>query len=120
LEAKMLAVAARRALATVRASTAAIALALLLGACDGGPVEPEPRVVPGEYIVVFEDHVQDVPGLARGLAEQNNGTILSIWQLALKGFAVRLREPARLAIARISAHPDVASVGPNRVAFGAE
>jgi hypothetical protein len=120
LEAKMSAVAGRRALTAVRASAAAVVLAILLGACDGTPVEPDPNVVPGEYIVVFKDHVQDVPGLAHRLAEQHHGTILSIWELALKGFAVRLREPARLAVARIRAHPDVARVSPNRVGSGLE
>jgi hypothetical protein len=102
-------------MAAVRASLAAVVLAIVLSACDGGPAEPDPNVVPGEYIVVFKDHVQDVPGLAHRLAEQNNGTILDIWELALKGFAIRLREPARLAVLRIGAHPDVARVGPNHI-----
>jgi hypothetical protein len=115
LEAKVLAVAGRRTLAAVRTSTAAVALAILLDACNGTPVEPDPNVVPGEYIVTFKDHVQDVPGLARRLAEQHHGTILNIWELALKGFAVRLREPAHVTVARIRAHPDVATVSPNRV-----
>lgn len=115
----MFAVAGRRALVALRASTAAVALLIPLSACDG-PVEPDPNVVPGEYIVVFKDHVQDVQGLARRLAEQHHGTILSVWELALKGFAVRLPEPARFAVARISAHRDVATVEPNHVAHGIE
>jgi hypothetical protein len=109
----MLAVAGRWTLAAVRTSTAALALAILLGACNRTPVEPDPNVIPGEYIVVFKDHVQDVRGLASQLAERNHGTILAIFEHALKGFGVRLREPARLAVARIRAHPDVKRVSPN-------
>jgi hypothetical protein len=118
LEAKMLAAAGRRALVAFRASVAVVAVALLLSACDQGPVAPDPNVIPGEYIVVFKDYVQDVPGLARRLSEQNHGTILSIWELALKGFAVRLYEPAGFFVARIRAHRDVAYVGPNHVTHG--
>jgi peptidase inhibitor I9 len=115
LEAKMLAAAGRRALVAFRASVAVVAVALLLSACDRAPVAPDPNVIPGEYIVVFKDYVQDVPGLARRIAEQHHGTVLRIWELAIKGFAVRLHEPARLTVARIKAHPDVEAVEPNHV-----
>jgi hypothetical protein len=111
----MMAVRVGAALAAARASAVVVALGFLLGACDRGPVEPDPTVVPGEYIVVFKDRVQDVPGLARRLAEQNGGTVLSIWEVALKGFAVRLQEPAFLTVARIRAHRDVKYVEPSRV-----
>ncbi len=109
----MLAAVGRRALVPVRVSTA-IAMAMLLLTCDRSPAELEP-IVQGEYIVAFKDHVQDVPGLARQLATQHNGTILKIWEVALKGFAVRLQEPARVTVARIRAHPDVAGVEASRV-----
>jgi Peptidase inhibitor I9 len=72
------------------------------------------NVIPGEYIVVFKDHVQGVPELARQLAEEHEGTIIRVWEHALKGFAVRLREPAGPATASIGEHPDVAYVSPNR------
>jgi peptidase inhibitor I9 len=111
----MLATAGRRALAAVRASTAAVALAILLSACDGGPVAPDPNVIPGEYIVMFKDDVQDVSGRARRIAEQHHGTILHIWEVAIKGFAVRLHEPARLTVARIKARPEVKTVEPSYV-----
>jgi peptidase inhibitor I9 len=117
VEAKMLTAAGRRGLAAVRWSTAAFALAILVSACDRGPVEPSPNVVPGEYIVMFKDHVQvqDVPALAHRLAERHGGSVERTWTLAIKGFAVRLREPARIAVIRLRAHPDVASVEPNYV-----
>jgi hypothetical protein len=104
----------------VRMRRGCIALTVtgLLSACDRGPIAPDPNVIPGEYIVVFKDYVQDVPGLARRIAEQHHGTILNVWELALKGFGVRLHEPARLTVARIRAHPDVARVGPNHVGQG--
>ena len=86
-----------------------------LGACGPSPTEPGRDVVPGEYIVVFHDHVQDVDGLARQLSARVGGSVLRVWELALKGFAIRLREPARVAVALIRAHPDVKSVGPNRI-----
>jgi hypothetical protein len=102
----------------MRRGCMALAVAVLLSACDRAPVAPDPNVIPGEYIVVFKGYVQDVPGLARRLSEQNHGTILSIWELALKGFAVRLYEPAGFFVARIRAHRDVAYVGPNHVTHG--
>jgi hypothetical protein len=110
----MLAVRRRPALAAVRASAVAVALAILLGACERSPAEPDPNVVPGEYIVMFRDHVhvQDVPALAHRLAEQHGGSVERIWTVAIKGFGVRLHEPAHLAVMRLRAHPDVASVEP--------
>ena len=74
----------------------------------------EADVIPGEYIVVFKEHVQDVPELARQLVEEHEGTILRVWEHALKGFAVQLREPAGVATTRIGSHPDVAYVSPSR------
>jgi peptidase inhibitor I9 len=122
LEAKMLAAAGRRVLFAVRASpvavAVAVALAIVLGGCDRTSVEPTQsvvRVVPGEYIVVFKDYVTDVRGLAHQIAEQYHGTVLSTFEPTLKGFAVRLQEPARITVIRISAHPDVKHVEPNRI-----
>jgi peptidase inhibitor I9 len=118
LEAKMLAAAGRRVLFAVRASPVAVALAIVLGGCDRTWVEPTQsvvRVVPGEYIVVFKDYVTDVRGLAHQIAEQYHGTVLSTFEPTLKGFAVRLQEPARITVIRISAHPDVKHVEPNRI-----
>jgi len=63
-----------------------------------------------QYVVVFKDHVRDVPGLARRLAADHGGTILHVYEHALRGFAIRLPEPADRAVARLRAHPDVASV----------
>jgi hypothetical protein len=88
-------------------------IASALSACRS-PAEPA-RVVPGEYIVVFKDHVRDVDGLARELSTKVGGTVLSVWEFALKGFAIRLPEPARIAVARLRAHPAVKSVEPNRI-----
>jgi hypothetical protein len=95
---------------------AAALVACVLVACGRSPTEPR-NVVPGEYIVVFKDDVQDVEGLARGISNKVGGTVLSVWELALKGFAIRLREPARIAVARIRAHPAVKSVGPNHIGY---
>ena len=110
----MPAVQERRTPARIRVLAAAVTLTLVLGACERGPIEPEPDAVPGEYIVMFKPHVQDVEGLARHLAERNHGTILSVW-VGLKGFGLRLPQPSRFFVVRIRAHPDVRSIEPNYI-----
>ena len=45
-------------------------------------------VVPGQYIVVFDDAVVDVPARARALADALGGSLRFTYTAALKGFAV--------------------------------
>ena len=92
---------------------AGVLVASAVGACRP-PAEPARDVVPGEYLVGFHDHVQDVDGLARELSARVGGTVLRVWP-SLKGFAIRLREPARIAVARLRAHPAVRHVEPNGI-----
>src|SRR4030095_2043302 len=61
-----------------------------------GDDESEP--IAGKYIVVFNDRVRDVPGLARGLAAANGGTVRFTYQRALRGFAADLPEQAAEAL----------------------
>ena len=46
--------------------------------------------VPGEYIVVFYDSVRDIPGTARTLTTKYSGTLLFIYEAALRGFALNI------------------------------
>jgi len=75
-----------------------------------GSSESEP--VPGRYIVVFRDDVEDAPGLARRLAAQHGASPLFTYSTALKGFAVDLPEQAASALAR---NPNVAYVEQDQV-----
>lgn len=68
--------------------------------------------IAGKYIVVFNDRVQDVPGLARGLTAANNGTLRFTYQRALRGFAADLPERAAEAL---SHNPNVAYVEQDQV-----
>ena len=62
--------------------------------CSGAPrpavkllLHPEAGV-PGQYIVVFFDSVSDIPGTANALAAKYSGTILFVYEAALRGFAL--------------------------------
>jgi subtilisin family serine protease len=63
--------------------------------------------VRGQYIVVFKDEVQDVPGLSKRLTSAHGGSLRHVYSNALKGFAARLPEQAAAALAR---HPQVSYV----------
>lgn len=79
----------------------------LAAAAAGGPIADQ-------YIVVFDDDVSDVPGLARRLAAQAGGSVLLTYGTALKGFAGKI--PAA-AVAQLRGHPAVAYVEQDQLAF---
>jgi aqualysin 1 len=56
------------------------------------------RPVPGQYIVLFNSAVPDAPGLANALVRAQNGTLLHVYQHAVKGFAARLSPEAAAAL----------------------
>src|SRR2546425_664660 len=93
----------------------AVALAVLLvGACrdSSTPLQPRPSsVVPGQYIVVFQDAVSDPDGLAQSLVQAQGGTLLHTYTSALKGFAARLPDAA---VATLGRDPLVAYIEPDR------
>ena len=68
--------------------------------------------IPGEYIVVFNDEVTDVPGLTQRLAAQHGGGVRFTYTSALKGFAARMSPQAAEALAR---NPNVAYVEQDQV-----
>jgi subtilisin family serine protease len=92
-------------------------LAPHLSAASGDDDVSEP--IAGKYIVVFNDGVRDVPGLARGLAAANGGTLRFTYERALHGFAADLPDQAAVALAR---NPNVAFVEQDQVmrAFGTQ
>jgi len=59
---------------------------------------PASRTIPGQYVVVFKDDAQDVPGLARRLVAEHGGSMLYIYESALKGFAARIPDAAAEAL----------------------
>src|SRR2546425_4647921 len=98
----------------------AVALIVLLVACRDAstPLQPRPRydatgVIPGQYIVVFQDAVADPVGLAQSLVAARGGVLLYTYTSALKGFAARLPDAA---VAVLGEDPLVAYVEPDRVA----
>ena len=76
---------------------------------DDQPAGRPADVIPDQYIVVFNDGVADVPGLAKRLAQ--GGSLLYTYESAIEGFAVRLPEAA---VAALRNHPLVASVEPDQ------
>src|SRR3989475_11280680 len=99
----------------------AVALILVLGvACrdPSTPLQPGPRydatgVIPGQYIVVFQDAVADPVGLAQSLGNAQGGALLYTYTSALKGFAARLPDAAAVVLGQ---DPLVAYVEPDREA----
>lgn len=103
----------RRSLATTGA-----VLLLVLAACQGdsptSPQEPQPALAAGGtdhgLIVVFKADVTDVPGLARRLAKDHDGSLRFTYQHAIKGFAARFPAAAADGLRR---NPHVAYVEPD-------
>jgi subtilisin family serine protease len=89
---------------------------LALAACqDMSPTavqQPAPQAsvaeaIPGQWIVVFNAGVSDVPGLARQLTATHRGNLRFIYQHALKGFAASLPDAA---VTALQHNPNVAYV----------
>lgn len=100
---------------------------LLTAACADAPTSPlsrpsapllsaspGARVVPGQYIVVLHDDVDDVPGLARRLAAAHGGRVNHTYQHAIKGFSVTMPAAAVQALLK---NPQVAYVEHDQVAL---
>jgi subtilisin family serine protease len=64
-------------------------------------------VIPGQYIVVFNDDVEDPIGKAKEKALKKNGTLKYSYGAVLKGFAAELSDEA---VADLRADPDVAYI----------
>ncbi len=81
-------------------STSLLAVAVVVTACsdatpptaadDTGGVQARVGQGTGEYIVVFRDGVQDVPGLARQLTGAARGELGYTYQHAIRGFSARM------------------------------
>jgi subtilisin family serine protease len=67
----------------------------------------EERLIPGRYIVVLKDAVDDPAAVARELTGRAGGRLRGVYTAALEGFAAEL--PAR-AVERLAADPRVAFV----------
>jgi aqualysin 1 len=76
-----------------------------------------PEVIPGQYIIVFNQDVRDVPGRARQLAAAHGGSLRFVYEHALKGFAAQLPDAAVAALAR---NPNVAYVEQDQVVHAFE
>jgi aqualysin 1 len=101
---------------------AAITLSLGLAACSDTPSAPDlapaqpslarqdaraGELVPDRYIVVFNDDVRDVPGLAKQLAAAHGSAVRFTYQHAIKGFSATLSPAAAEALRH---NPNVAYV----------
>ena len=56
------------------------------------------EVIPGQYIVVFNDGVADAPSLARRLTAAHGGSLRFTYEHAIKGFAAQLSDAAVAAL----------------------
>ncbi len=84
----------------------------------GGAVQLRPTgPVSDQYIVLFEDGVSDVRGLANAMARRNGLTLKHTYTSALKGFAAGMPAPVAEALAR---DPSVAYVEQDLYAHAVE
>ena len=67
-------------------------------------------VIPGQYVVVFNDDVVDPPGLANALVRAHGGSLLFTYRHTIKGFAARLSDQA---VDALEHNPNVAFVEPD-------
>jgi len=75
-----------------------------------GKIKKNSNKVPGEYIVVLDEDVTDVESLAAELADKHAGVKTNVYKHALKGFSVKMSEPAA---AQLSLDPRVFYVEEN-------
>src|SRR5678816_204112 len=110
-----------------RTLTAVSTLAFTMAACqDGTAPDPNPatrlptssvtpslakNTIADEYIVVFNEGVDDVDGRAKGLANAHGGNVNATYRTALKGFSAHMSAQAAEAVAK---NPDVAYVEQNQ------
>ncbi len=108
-----------------RRGIAAVGLLLIAAACADRPaptaelrsraddaVARERGIVPGEYIIVFRDGVQDVPGLARQLVARSGGELGFVYQHAVRGFSARIPAAGLDGLRR---NPLIALIEPDQV-----
>ena len=70
------------------------------------------RIIPDEYIVVFDESVRDVPGRAAALASVAQASVKFTYNSAVKGFSARMSSGAAAALAQ---HPGVDFVEPDQI-----
>ena len=74
------------------------AFPLLAGGPRKGDIKKVRKAIPGNYIVVLEDRVEDVEAVADDLARKHRGTKKHVYKSALKGFSAELSEKEALAL----------------------
>ncbi|MFH1123979.1 MAG: protease inhibitor I9 family protein, partial [Pseudomonadota bacterium] len=68
-------------------------------------------IIPGRYIVVLRDHVQDPAFAAGTMARSHRFSVDHVYSRALKGFSAKFSNAALRVLER---NPDVASIEPDR------
>ena len=74
------------------------AFPLLAGGPKKGDIKKVRNAIPGNYIVVLEDRVEDVDAVADDLARKHRGKKKHVYTSALKGFSAELSEKEALAL----------------------
>jgi subtilisin len=88
---------------------------LALAQDDPTPSQGPPEgVIPGQYIVVFKEGVQDPTAVAREHAQRHGAEILFTYQRSIKGYAARFPEGR---LDKVRADEQVAYVEPDKTAY---
>lgn len=98
---------------------AVLALCLTLAAAslqagEGRIRRTKTNPVAGEYIVVLNEDVRDVPAVAAAVAKKYEGRVVSVWEHAVRGFQIAMPEGRALAM---SHDPRVAWVEENAAVY---
>lgn len=78
---------------------------------QGQPKRVDRDIIPGRYIVVLRDHVQDPAFVAEDIARYHRFSLGHVYKKALKGFSARIPDALLVAVAT---DPDVAFIEPDR------
>ncbi len=84
---------------------------------QGLPKRMGKDIIPGHYIVVLRDYVQDPAFVAEKIARYHRFTLGHVYKRALKGFSARIPDVRLEAVAR---DPDVAFIEPDRWVYAVQ
>ena len=93
------------------ATMGGLCFAMLLGSGNAKAQQTNADIIPGQYIVMFDDSVSEPGPLAQRMASRFGTEPEHVYSHALKGFSAQLSDAA---VARLQSLPEVVSIMPDQ------